>query len=638
MKLLRITMALMMALVCAPSDAQVTPGRNSLANQNADSVAITGGTIIGLPTPLVGSAAANKTYVDSAASGLTLLPPSTLATNAVLPNTPTYANGALGVGATLTAGSNTTLTVDSTAAPLNTVVLVKDQASAFQNGIYTVTAAGSGGAPWVLTRATYFDQAAEMKAGSYTFITSGVVSANSAYTLQAAVTTVGTDPLSFILFSRINNGVGVAPTPQGRLTLASLTPVMGSTSCASAPCTNQTTIYYDCYAGCGVPTYNGTNVTSQQIPNEVSDALPNAGAGVANANDVFDLWWNAATGALCHVTNGAGAGWSADTGGSITARGTGYTQLSRSVGFLVNANSLTHCYNGAADLGPIAASRATYLGTFATTGAAGTVSYTFGSGVSGGGAALFGLWNYYNRVTVTTNVSDISAPYTYTTLAYRQAGGSAGNQIQFVLGVAEDNAAAIYSAEMTTTATINAAAVIGVGFDSSSAPGCQPGLVFSQSSATVAGGTSTVNCAWQVTAGVHTLYALERGDGFHANTFNSISANNLSFSLDGCEDHAPNPAFRSTDACVLLGLCRGSAAGRLEHLSRCRPVTAARSVLHHAGAAAALRACRLRPGELYAGRRGQQGHRRDGAVALHEHGQRRLCGHQPGQQPDLQSL
>lgn len=181
----------------------------TMAAQNAGAVAITGGTITGLPNPSFSSDAATKGYVDATATGLIIYPPTALATAAVLPNTPTYSNGASGVGATLTAGSNTTLTVDSTAGPLNTIVLVKNQASAFQNGLFYVSAAGSGGAPWVLTRCTTaacgkeFDTAATMLAGSYTFITSGTVNASSAYVLSATVTTVGTTAANFYQFSSV---------------------------------------------------------------------------------------------------------------------------------------------------------------------------------------------------------------------------------------------------------------------------------------------------------------------------------------------------------------------------------------------------------------------------------------------------
>ena len=177
-----------------------------------------GGNALGT-SPSAATDIPTKAYVDSVASGLNVLAQTELATAAVLPNTPTYANGASGVGATLTAGANSTLTVDGTVAALNTVVLVKDQASAFQNGIYTVTTAGSGAAAWVLTRATYFDQAAEMTAGSYTFVTGGATNLNRAYTLATTVTTVGTDALTWNLFSSVNNVVTSIGTQPGAITL-----------------------------------------------------------------------------------------------------------------------------------------------------------------------------------------------------------------------------------------------------------------------------------------------------------------------------------------------------------------------------------------------------------------------------------
>lgn len=182
------------------------------ATQTLSNKTITGGSITGLPSPSNASDAATKAYVDANASGLTILAPSRLATAAVLPNTPTYANGASGVGATLTAGANSTLTVDGTIANLNDVVLVQTQASAFQNGLYTVTNAGSGAAAWVLTRATYFDQAAEMKSGSYTQITAGSTNINKSYVLAASVTTVGTDALNFNLFSSAASNLTIGST------------------------------------------------------------------------------------------------------------------------------------------------------------------------------------------------------------------------------------------------------------------------------------------------------------------------------------------------------------------------------------------------------------------------------------------
>lgn len=189
------------------SDARTALGLGTIALQNANNVNITGGTITGLPNPSAGSDAANKAYVDAAATGIIVHTPVRLATAAVLPNTPTYANGASGVGATLTAGTNTTLTVDGSVAALNDRVLVKDQAAPAQNGVYSVTTAGSGGAPWVLTRVTDFDTTGEMVVGAYFLTTAGAANINSSFVLQATVPVVGTNAVTFVLFSTSPNAV-----------------------------------------------------------------------------------------------------------------------------------------------------------------------------------------------------------------------------------------------------------------------------------------------------------------------------------------------------------------------------------------------------------------------------------------------
>lgn len=199
--------------------ARTNLGLGTIATQNAGAVAITGGTITGMANPAISSDVANKSYVDSLATVLKVLAASVYATAAVLPNTPTYSNGASGVGATLTAGANAAIAVDGASPTLGQRILVKNQASAFQNGIYTVTTVGSGAAAWVLTRATDFDTAAEMLAGSYTFVSSGATNVGSSFTLTGAVTTVGTTDANFTLFLTIGTGVSSLGGSTGAITV-----------------------------------------------------------------------------------------------------------------------------------------------------------------------------------------------------------------------------------------------------------------------------------------------------------------------------------------------------------------------------------------------------------------------------------
>lgn len=175
-------------------------GLGTVATQNASAVALTGGTITGLPSPTNASDAATKSYVDSTAVGLTPLAASNYITVAALAAN-TYANGASGVGATLTATGNGALSVDGVAVSAANVVVVNNEVTTSHNGIYTVTATGDGSNPYVLTRATYFDQAAEMVKNAYTNVIAGATQAGTAWILSAAVGTVGTNAVTFVLYT-----------------------------------------------------------------------------------------------------------------------------------------------------------------------------------------------------------------------------------------------------------------------------------------------------------------------------------------------------------------------------------------------------------------------------------------------------
>ena len=151
-------------------------------------------------TPVTSTDAANKQYVDDVAQGLNIHAASYAATTANL--NATYSNGTSGVGATLTnAGAQAAFATDGTTPSLNDRILVKNQTTTSQNGIYTLTTVGSGSTNWVLTRATDFDTPTEIAGGDFTFVDNGTSLANTGWVCINEVTTVGTDPIVFEQFS-----------------------------------------------------------------------------------------------------------------------------------------------------------------------------------------------------------------------------------------------------------------------------------------------------------------------------------------------------------------------------------------------------------------------------------------------------
>jgi hypothetical protein len=163
-----------------------------------------GGTVLLSANPTLALQAATKQYVDSAVStGFTVHPSVNLATTAALP-TNTYSNNASGVGATLTAAATGVLTIDGVTATAGMRVLIKNEATAANNGAYAVTVAGAIGVAYILTRVTDFDQAAagEIANNAYFFVTAGSTLASTSYVLsQTAAITVGTTALPFTLFA-----------------------------------------------------------------------------------------------------------------------------------------------------------------------------------------------------------------------------------------------------------------------------------------------------------------------------------------------------------------------------------------------------------------------------------------------------
>jgi hypothetical protein len=104
------------------------------------------------------------------------------------------------------------LVVNGYSASLNDRILVKNQSSGFQNGIYVVTVVGSGAAAWVLTRATDYDDLANINGGGVipveVYVNDiGVTETNILWLLTSQVATIGTDALVFTQYTVGSNTV-----------------------------------------------------------------------------------------------------------------------------------------------------------------------------------------------------------------------------------------------------------------------------------------------------------------------------------------------------------------------------------------------------------------------------------------------
>jgi hypothetical protein len=167
----------------------------------AGNLDMTSNTIINLAQPTNDQDAATKKYVDDVAQGLNIhdscqaATPNTLAV--VTGGTITYNNGTAGVGANLTTTGSFNLIDGVNVQTSGTRILVKNEANAVHNGIYTWSNST------VITRATDYNTVPEVEAGDFTFVTGGTLYDNTGWvqtSSPAAIGTAGND----ILFTQFS--------------------------------------------------------------------------------------------------------------------------------------------------------------------------------------------------------------------------------------------------------------------------------------------------------------------------------------------------------------------------------------------------------------------------------------------------
>jgi len=152
---------------------------NSVGAPNA-AVSLNSQKITSLATPTDGTDAATKAYVDSAAEGLHVHESARAATTANINLANAVENGDTLDGVVLATGDR---------------ILVKNQTTQSENGIYVVAASGQP------SRALDFDTAAEVDSGDFVFVYSGTANGGTGWVQTNRPATIGTDPIAFSQFS-----------------------------------------------------------------------------------------------------------------------------------------------------------------------------------------------------------------------------------------------------------------------------------------------------------------------------------------------------------------------------------------------------------------------------------------------------
>jgi hypothetical protein len=438
--------------------------------------------LAGSPTTTTQSAGDNSTkiattaYVDTTvsaiAAGLDSRPSCRVATTAAL--TATYSNGSSGVGATLTnSGTKSAISIDGVSLSANDRVLVKNQATAAQNGIYTVTTVGSGSVNWVLTRATDFNTASGtgVVEGAFTVIEEGTANFGTLWieTGQGPFT-IGTTAITFtqlqvtnvnltnghILVGNSSNiAADVAMSGDATITNAGVTAIRSSVALAGNPTTTTqsagdnstkiaTTAYVDAAVTSGAaPTFqyltSGSSATYTTPANcraihvEMVGGGGGGGGGGGNGGTGGDTIFNSV-----HAKGGGGGGGSTGSGvggtGGTGGTGSATQRFVGNGGSVGNAYTAANVFSGSGGGSVFGGGAAGQLEN--TTGiAGGTNTGGGGSGGASSGGTSQGSGGGGAGEYVILEISSPAATYTYTigaagaagTVGAGRAGGAGGS-------------------------------------------------------------------------------------------------------------------------------------------------------------------------------------------------------------------
>lgn len=255
------------------------------------SVSFNSQNITSLADPVNPQDAATKSYVDAARAGLDVKQSVRAASTATV--TVTYnATGGTSTRGQITAAPNT---LDGVTLAANDRILLKNQTTGAQNGIWVVTTLGTG-ANGVWDRATDFDADAEVTAGAFAFVEEGTANGDSGWVLATnnPITIGGASgtALTFNQFSGSSSGVssfsagttGLTPSTgtTGAITLAgTLSGANGGTGVNNS---TRTITVGGNLSTAGALTFSGAFATTFTVTNTTTLTLPVSGIVLSDAS------------------------------------------------------------------------------------------------------------------------------------------------------------------------------------------------------------------------------------------------------------------------------------------------------------------------------------------------------------------
>lgn len=193
------------------------------------------------------------------------------ATAAVLPNTPTFTHVDSGIGSFFTSSTNSVLVIDGYTPVLLDRILVKNQSTAANNGIYYVSQLGVAAVtPWIMVRAIDYDTPSDMNNTIVPVANNGTANPLTSWIMTTTVATVDTDAVTFAAF-----------TPNGANIVTATSPGVGVCHFAGSTqaCTSSAVVNADIT--------NGTIDVSAKVTNVLPGT--NGGTGVNNSTRTFTL-------------------------------------------------------------------------------------------------------------------------------------------------------------------------------------------------------------------------------------------------------------------------------------------------------------------------------------------------------------